>query len=105
MTVRAVPLGPLPTTLNHRPDGTMIVRTTAALGEYPKRSTERLAYWAGRTPGQQRLGWRGPSGEWERLPCGDAFVAVGRIGQALVDRGLSAERPVAILSGNDREHL
>ncbi|POM16916.1 Putative ligase [Burkholderia cepacia] len=27
------------------------------------------------------------------------------IGQALLDRGLSAERPVAILSGNDLEHL
>jgi feruloyl-CoA synthase len=27
------------------------------------------------------------------------------IGQALLDRGLSAERPIAILSGNDLEHL
>ncbi len=27
-----------------------------------------------------------------------------RIGQALVNRGLSAERPIAIVSGNDLEH-
>ncbi|MFX7906685.1 feruloyl-CoA synthase, partial [Acinetobacter baumannii] len=27
------------------------------------------------------------------------------IGQALLDRGVSAERPLAILSGNDLEHL
>ena len=27
------------------------------------------------------------------------------IGQALLDRGLSAERPVVILSGNDLDHL
>src|SRR5437762_14373770 len=105
MTVRAVPLGPLPTTLNHRPDGTMIVRTTAPLGEYPKRSTDRMAYWAERTPAQTLLAWRDRSGEWARLTYGEAFASARRIGQALVDRKLSAERPVAILSGNDREQL
>ena len=86
----------------------MIVRTTARLGEYPKRSTERLAYWAERTPAQPMLAWRRPgdtSGAWETLTYGDAFAAVRRIGQALVDRRLSADRPVAILSGNDRDHL
>jgi feruloyl-CoA synthase len=105
MKVRAVPLGPLPATLNRRPDGTMIVRTTAALGDYPRRSTERLVYWAERKPEQTLLAWRGRAGEWERLTYGDAFAKVRRIGQALLDRKLSAERPVAILSGNDREHL
>ena len=105
MQVRRVPLGPLPTTLNRRPDGSMIVRTTAALGDYPRRSTDRLVYWAERKPDQTLLAWRGRSGEWERLTYGDAFAAVRRIGQALIDRKLSAERPVAILSGNDREHL
>src|SRR5258708_7399526 len=105
MRVRHVPLGPLPSTLLRRPDGTMIVRTTAVLGSYPRRSTERLAYWADRTPAQTLLAWRGPSGEWERLTYGDAFAAVRRIGQALVDRKLSSNRPVAILSGNDRDHL
>jgi feruloyl-CoA synthase len=83
----------------------MLVRTTAALGEYPKRSTERLAYWAERTPDQPLLAWRGASGGWDRLTYADAFAAVRRIGQALLDRKLSSERPVAILSGNDREHL
>src|SRR5438552_2314723 len=105
MQVRRVPLGPLPTTLNRRPDGSMIVRTTAALGDYPRRSTDRLVYWAERRPDQTLLAGRGRSGEWERLTYGDAFAAARRIGQALIDRKLSAERPVAILSGNDREHL
>jgi len=105
MKVRHVPLGPLPATLTKRPDGTMIVRTTAELGAYPRRSTDRLAYWADKTPAQTLLAWRGPSGEWDRLTYGDAFAAVRRIAQALVDRKLSSNRPVAILSGNDREHL
>src|SRR3954465_13197037 len=105
MKVRPVPLGPLPATLTTRADGTMIVRTTAVLREYPKRSTERLAYWAGKTPDQTLLAWRGTSGDWDRLTFRDAFAAVGRLGQALLDRKLSSNRPVAILSGNDRDHL
>src|SRR4051812_42684660 len=104
MNVRQVPLGPLPATLVRRPDGTMLVHTVA-LGDYPKRSTDRLVYWAERTPAHVLLAWRGRSGEWETLTYGDALAAVRRIGQALLDRGLSAERPVAILSGNDRDHL
>src|SRR2546426_4948864 len=105
MQVRHVPLGPLPTTLNRRPDGSMIVRTTAALGDYPRRSTDRLVYWAKRKPDQTLLAWRGRSGEWERLTYGDAFAAVRRIGQALIYRELSAERPVALFSGNAARHL
>ena len=105
MKVRSVPLGPLPATLTRRADGTMIVRTSAALGDYPTRATERLMYWADRTPKQPVLAWRGPAGDWQTLTYGDALASVRRIGQALVDRGLSAERPVAILSGNDRDHL
>ncbi len=105
MQTRAVPLGPLPATLTRRPDGTMIVRTTAALPAYPTRSTDRFAHWAIKKPSTALLAWRGASGAWETLRYGDAFAAVRRIGQALLDRKLSAERPVAILSGNDREHL
>src|SRR5205807_8511257 len=57
------------------------------------------------TPAQTLLAWRGRSGEWARLTYGDAFASARRIGQALVDRKLSSDRPVAILLGNDREHL
>jgi feruloyl-CoA synthase len=108
MKVRAARLGPLPATLTRRADGTMIVRTTAVLGDYPARSTERLVHWADRTPERPLLAWRGTSGAggaWETLTYGGALTAVRRIGQALLDRGLSPERPVAILSGNDRDHL
>lgn len=64
MKVRRVPLGSLPTTLTRRPDGTMIVRTTATLGDYPMRATERLVQWAERTPRRPMLAWRGPAGAW-----------------------------------------
>ncbi len=92
--------------MTRRADGSMIVRTTAPLGDYPQRATERLVYWAERTADKPMLAWRSQREpkDWETLTYGDALNAVRRIGQALLDRGLSAERPVAILSGNDREH-
>lgn len=38
------------------------------------------------------------------LSYGEAFARVRALGQALLERGLSGERPVAILSENDIEH-
>ena len=94
MKVRPVPLGPLPATLTRRADGTMLVRTTAPLGEYPKRSTERLAYWAERTPNQPLLAWRGASGSWETLTYGAAFEAARRIGEVRARGGNGMELDV-----------
>jgi feruloyl-CoA synthase len=102
--LRAVPLGSISATLDRRPDGTMLVRSHGELGEYPRRATERLAYWAATAANRPMLAWRGAAGLFDTLTYGEAFSAVERIGQALIRRGLSAERPVAILSGNDRDH-
>jgi feruloyl-CoA synthase len=50
------------------------------------------------------LSWRDGTGR-SSISYGTAWPMVRAIGQSLVDRGLSAERPLAILSGNDLEHL
>ena len=44
-------------------------------------------------------------GDWRRVSYAEALRAARSIAQALLDRGLSVERPVAILSDNDIEHL
>ena len=44
-------------------------------------------------------------GEWVGITYAQMLERVRSIGQALLDRKLSDERPVAILSGNDLEHL
>jgi feruloyl-CoA synthase len=46
----------------------------------------------------------GSRGDWRHLRWGDALQGTRRIAQGLINRGLSAERPVAILSENDLEH-
>ncbi|OGB95304.1 MAG: feruloyl-CoA synthase, partial [candidate division NC10 bacterium RIFCSPLOWO2_02_FULL_66_22] len=47
---------------------------------------------------------REAAGAWRTLSYVETFAQVCALGQALLDRGLSAERPVAILSENDIEH-
>jgi feruloyl-CoA synthase len=44
-------------------------------------------------------------GDWRRLSYAQALASARSIAQALIDLGLSAERPLVILSDNDLEHL
>jgi feruloyl-CoA synthase len=46
----------------------------------------------------------GGTGEWQHITWAQALAQARSIGQALLDRGLSAERPVVILSENSLEH-
>lgn len=86
-------------------DGTIRARAETPLGAYPQRLTERLEHWAAVAPDRVFLAERPPDGAgWRRITYGETLAAVAAIGQALLDRGLSPERPVAILSGNGIDH-
>jgi feruloyl-CoA synthase len=102
--LRDVRLGPFDLTLEQRPNGILRARSQHRLGDYPARLTERLEHWAEQAPERTFLAKRGSDGTWRRLSYARTLNAVRRLGQALLDRGLSAERPLAILSGNDLEH-
>ncbi len=74
------------------------------LGAYPVRITERLEYWADRAPDRVFLAQRDATGAWCRVTYAQALSRVRALSQALLDRRLSSERPVLILSGNGIEH-
>jgi feruloyl-CoA synthase len=46
----------------------------------------------------------GSLGDWRHISYAQAWQSAQSIAQALIDRGLSAERPVVIMSENDLEH-
>jgi len=102
--IRDVRLGPSDIVIDRRPNGTIYVRSKYPLGPYAEKMTERLDHWAAVAPDRTFLADRGPDGAWRRLTYAEAREQARRIGQALVDRGLSTDRPVAVLSGNDLEH-
>ena len=102
--VRDVRLGPFGLVLEHREGGTIHARSPHRLKDYPSRLTWCLEHWAARAPDRTFLAKRSPDGNWWRLTYAETLREVRRIGQALLRRGLSPERPLAILSGNDLEH-
>ncbi|HEY6347571.1 MAG TPA: feruloyl-CoA synthase [Bryobacteraceae bacterium] len=84
-------------------DGSTYVRPCDALGPYPGKLTERLDHWATRTPDQIFLGQRAADGSWRTVTYRETRAAARNIAQALLNRQISSERPIAILSGNDIE--
>ncbi|MCA3237782.1 MAG: feruloyl-CoA synthase [Curvibacter sp.] len=90
--------------------GITYLEADQALGPYPQRITDRLIHWAGVVPDQTLYARRAPDanglprGQWQHLSFAQALAAARSIGQALLERGLSAERPLAILSENSLEH-
>ena len=106
MTTGRLPLrlGPTEVHCTRHADGSFTVRSPHSLGEYPRSMTDRLDHWGTSAPERLFLAQRDASGAWGRISYGGARALARNIAQALIDRRLSAERPVVILSGNGLEH-
>ncbi|WP_127995655.1 feruloyl-CoA synthase [Piscinibacter defluvii] len=103
---RALPLGgSLAANFVQRPDGSTLVTSAEPLGDYPRRLTDRLLHWAEHSPGHTLVARRHLGGDWHRISYAEAVATARSIAQALLDLDLSKDRPVAILSENDLEHL
>jgi feruloyl-CoA synthase len=101
--MRPVRIAATDTIVRYGAGGTVYMRSPHELGPYPVKITERLEYWADRAPGRPFLAQR--QGEaWRRLSYADTLASVRRVAQALLNRGLSVEKPVIILSANSIEH-
>jgi feruloyl-CoA synthase len=91
-----------------RQDGSVLIRSTIPLDPFPNKLTERLLHWATLSPDKIFLAQR-PSTEisndvWNSITYRDTLARVRSIGQALLNRSLSKERPILILSENSIEH-
>ncbi len=82
----------------------MLFHSVAALGGYPAKLTEKLDAWATAAPERVFLAQREPGAGWRKLTYAEAREGARRVAQGLLRRKLSAEQPVAVLSGNDLEH-
>jgi feruloyl-CoA synthase len=104
LRLRDVRLGSLDVAVERRPDGTVYLQNKHPLGAYATRITDKLIHWAQVTPERVFMAERGPDGQWRKLTYGEALTKVRSVATALRARGLSAERPLMILSGNDLDH-
>ncbi len=85
--------------------GVLHMRSLEPLAEYPQRLLDRLVHWAKLRPEQTFIATRMPGGGWRRVSYTQMLASVRAIAQSLLSYGLSADKPLALLSGNDIEHL
>jgi feruloyl-CoA synthase len=78
--------------------GSIVMHSTIPLEPYPYRLTERLKHWARGTPKKIFIGRKNTTGQWETLTYAETFAKVQRIAHALLNKKVSVERPLAILS-------
>jgi len=104
LSYRDIPLGPLDMEFEHRPNGEILARSPIPLPAYETKVTDRLVHWAATAPERVFLAERAGHGEWRKVTYAQTLTKVRAIAAALVARGLSPDRPVAILSGNGIDH-
>ena len=97
--------GCLDVVVAHDADGNERLRSPEPLAPLIPRLTDRLEHWARVAPERTLIARRGPDGAWIGCSYAEVLERVRRVGQALVERGLSADRPVAILAENGIEHF
>ncbi|WP_440974954.1 feruloyl-CoA synthase [Pseudomonas fragi] len=85
--------------------GILHMRALETLEPMPERLLDRLVHWAQIRPGHTFIAARDRDGQWRRISYVQMLEDVRAIAQSLLAYGLGAERPLAILSGNDIEHL
>jgi feruloyl-CoA synthase len=102
--LRPISFGDPAVTIEHRGDGTIYLRPKIALGEYPARLTDRLHHWAAIDPNRVFMAERDGGPGWRQITYSELLASSRHIASSLLARGLSAERPVVILSGNSIDH-
>ena len=106
---RPVPFGVTRVQVREGAPGTRYVQAELPLGAYARRLSDFLVHWAEAEPDRTFMARRaqlgeGRTGDWQRISYAQALDGARRIGQALLDRKLTPERPVVILSENTLEH-
>src|SRR6202051_3887968 len=85
-------------------DGTIYLKPKTALGEYPVRLTDRLHHWATTAPDRIFMAERDGGRGWRQITYAELLTSSRHIASSLLARGLSAEKPIVILSGNSIDH-
>ena len=83
-------------------DGVFYVKPDVELAPHVQRMTDKLVHWATVTPDATFMAQRerladGSTGDWQRIRYAQMLDKARHIAQALVNRSLSAERPVVIV--------
>ncbi|MEJ1970762.1 MAG: AMP-binding protein [Rhizomicrobium sp.] len=91
------------------PDGTVYIAQNHKLGTMHRSIAHLFADRAARHPDRAFIAERTPldggkTGDWRFITYGETFARARAIAQALLGRGMNADMPLMILSGNSIAH-
>lgn len=95
---------PVQVTQERRGDGSVLIRSGIELGEIKKSLAHLVREHAQQHP-SRTLAARKSGDEWIGISWGEADRKAQGIAEALLQLGLSGDRPLMVLSGNGLEHL
>ncbi|GCL63133.1 acyl-CoA synthetase [Rubrivivax pictus] len=91
--------------VERRPDGTLVLQSRIPLQPYAPHIPALVAKWAAAAPDRTWIAQRkGADRQWRRISYAEGKALIDSLTQALLDLGVPAGRPLAILSGNSLEH-
>src|SRR5690349_17110069 len=96
---------PFATQFERRDDGSLILRPLGVIAPYRETLASSLEHWARESPDRVLVARRDAGGAWRQVSYSQMLFRVKRVAAGLLSRPLSAERPIAILSGNSIEHM
>src|SRR5664279_1443373 len=102
--LRPISFGDPAVTIERRADGAIYLRPKTPIGDYPERLTDRLQLWATTAPDRIFMAERDGGRGWRQITYSELLTSSRHIASGLLARGLSAEKPVVILSGNSIDH-
>jgi feruloyl-CoA synthase len=101
--MRPIAYAPVAVLQEKREDGSLLLRARAPLAPYDPSLGRMFRAAVAAQPDRVFLAERAGN-DWRKLTYAEARRQVDAIAAALIERGLSAERPVMILSGNAIDH-
>jgi feruloyl-CoA synthase len=97
-------LAPPRTLKEDRGDGSFVLRSPETLQPHARCVGEWVERWARETPDAIALSERDAKGSWRQVSYRELRLAIGAIGQALLDMRLPAGKPIVVLSDNAVDH-
>ncbi|QGZ96224.1 feruloyl-CoA synthase [Terricaulis silvestris] len=100
---RPVRLAPKSGRAEMRSDGAIVLTSTAPLAPYPQSWNAKIEQWAQEAPSRVFLTESDGAGGRRTITYAETLAAVESIGEGLLNLGLNAETPLAVLAENSIE--
>ena len=102
--LRTISFGKPVLEVSHEASGIIKIKNIEQPDEWPSNIILKLLFWAKKKPNNVYLAQRDEHNDWEKLTYKETLKKVESLSFFLLKQGLSENRPLVILSGNDFNH-